>query len=507
MSDRDDTSADDPLAHALRAMYTSQAEAAEFEPLEIPAATAARHWSRRRRSGLFLAAAAVTLVAGAGALVAQPLLRPPPVPASPAPGDPTQEATPAPTRTPFTGGGGWSWTERARTPLAEFDMSNAISIDGVDYYVTMLRKGAGEPPADCLLVQIHRYLPESGSWEEQGQSPAPPDGLCPFQPVAYGGDLYVTLYDGGPVTEIAGWHLGETNPVLVYRPATGSWTLSDPFPTRPHAYLEEHCVPLPTGMFCAETTTGDAFTGRYEVLDLPARTWREGTSADLASIPVSPIGDIPRRVTVEGRSLVLFTTSPVLRSEAPGEMTVFLLDPESGAIVLRTSRELTFGQLEAIRDPQVVAPGLLYGGPETVHDELATATFLDLRTGEWWDVAVPGPSPYPADINDSFNHLDSAAWAKRVWGDELATYAVIRDYLYDPLQDRWIVLPVVAVPPPDVDPPEGDEVQVYVWYGSGPLKCDYRAEKPCYELRADQLARVAQDLTHEQVMARPTTVR
>ena len=518
MSDLDDPTAQDPLAQALRTMYSEQAEAAGFEPLALPAERAAHATGHRRRGErLLLVAASVALLAGAGALLAQPLLRPQPVPGTPEPANPTQSAAPTPARTPFSGGGSWSWAEREPAPRTDFvevdsraglDMTNAVTIDGVDYYVSLPREGGGEPPSGCLPARIHRYLSETGTWEEQGASPAPPTGLCPFEPIAYNGDLYVTLYDGVPVTDTASRHFGEMHPLLVYSPATGSWTLSDPFPTRPHAYAEEHCVRLPEGMFCAETTAGGAsFTGRYEFLDVATRAWREGTSPDLGAIPVSPVGDIPRGVTVEGRSHVLFTASPFLSSAESGEMSVFLLDPETGTVVLRTSRRLPFAQLEAIRDPQLLAPGLLFGGPETVHDKLTTATVLDLRTGNWWDVRLPGPAPYPDEINDTLNFLDSAAWAKRVYGAELESYAVVRDYLYDPLEARWLVLPVVSEPPPDLDPPEGDEVTSYLWYGSGPLQCDYHRVQPCYELRADPLPRVAQDLSHEQVLARPTAVR
>lgn len=510
MNDIDDPTVDEPLAEALRTMYTGQAQAAGFEPLVIQAGkVAARAQAHRRRTGrLLLAAAVVTVLAGSGALLAQPLFAPQPIPASPEPAnptqpaDPTQSAAPDPTRTPFTGGGAWSWVATTPVPLGADDSYETVTVDGVDYVVTKPHARDG----GCLPVQLLRYLPESGTWRSETSSPAAPSGLCPFEVIGWDGDLYVTLYDGGPITEIQGWHLGETNPLLVYRPAEGSWTPADRFPTRPEAFAQEFCVRLPSALFCVERTTGEAYTGRYQFFDVAARAWRTGRSAGLASIPASPIGDVPRPVTVDGRTLLLFTSSPV-SAEPSGEIRLFLLDPDSGELVMQTSRELPHAQLEAIRFPQVLAPGLLYGGPESVHDELARAVLVDLRTGEWRDVEVPGPAPWPAATNDTLNHLNSAAWAKRVHGAELAAYAVVRDYLYDPLQDRWLVLPVVTVPPPDLDPPEGDEVTSYLWYGSGPLQCDYRGVEPCYELRTDPLARLAQDLSYEQVMARPTAVR
>ncbi|MEN0070178.1 MAG: hypothetical protein AAGC63_04120 [Propionicimonas sp.] len=457
---------------------------------------------RRRRARLLAVVVAVAALAVAVGILLPQFLRPTPVPVVPEPASPTPTPTATPEPTQLPGGASWQWVARPGLPSHGVLLAAAYAsatLDGSDYYIA-------EPSEDesCPPLRGYRYQRAAGAWEELTISQELTGDFCQVGGVYAGQDaVYVRLVGrtGTPDDSHA------TTRLIAFRPATGSWERMPDFPGEAARYEYGQCVGLATGIFCYAYDIGDgSFPGDYAVFDFAAGSWRLGRSADLAALTLDNRLDFSG-VSVDGRALVLVVDYRDPLGTGQGEATVSLLDPESGAVTLRTSHELR----DAPR--QVAAPGIVYFGPETVLAEGSEATLLDLRSGRWWSLEVPGSSPRPAETLELYRHPRSAEWASRVYGDEVAGYLVIRDYLYDPTADRWLALPVIDVSPPwleltreEADADEGDPFDE-LWIGTSPRQCAWQELGPCHELQALPLDRLAQPLTHAEVMARPTTVR
>jgi hypothetical protein len=196
-------------ALATDAEAFSLAAANESEMLERVRQMLTRRRSRRQLVTLFLAAALVTLTAGAIALAGD-RLRPSPGPSESA--DPSQSGAPSASPIPVAGPGGvWIPIGSMDTPRAGHDAVRLL-----DGRVLVLGGSGGEfDPATAEL-----YDPVTGTWSATGNMLNIRDGFAP-----------VVLLDGrvlvGDVVDGSNGNLDLYGSEL-YDPAAGTWTATGP---------------------------------------------------------------------------------------------------------------------------------------------------------------------------------------------------------------------------------------------------------------------------------------
>ncbi|MGC4154589.1 MAG: hypothetical protein QM628_16150 [Propionicimonas sp.] len=470
MASHDQPPMDEQLETALRDLYHEEGEAVPFAPLDGRALAEASSRRSRLRWGL-LAAAIVLLIAGV--VVTPRLLGDRSITATPSPVPsptmtPIPTATPTPSEAPSTdpsttpGEENWyEWVRRADMPLSGYVRS--VSIGDVSYHFST----GGKP---CTALQGYRR-DDDDHWSPLA-SVEIPQWWCEYTPQAavHGDEIYLMV--GDPLAEESA---GEQPAMVVYRTTTDTWRTIP----RPETSCELFRA-VDAGVVCLSGAATNE-PSEYSFLDYRTGEWRRKSASPQLN---DGRGWNITTVRVAEQSLLLFP------SYADSQLTLILLDPVSNQIVLNTTGRIPpeNGVDLYERQFQIVAPGLLYVGPQSAGDDGTKGTVVDLRSGEWRDLDIPEAADVPG-------RLDSGAeWTKYVFGDEVAGYFRIRNHLYDPVADQWFALPQPpTVATPDAEPPDAENT--LSWNPAIPgTMCADPGPGECWELVTVVLSVVAKEV-------------